>query len=276
MSVARPPAGARSAARQGEGTPGRRYGRFLLALLLAPTLYAQIPEAQRRSDFEFMGADVQAMQRDDTRNPAMLWVQQGAALWQQAAGPGNKSCASCHGSVTSLRGVAARYPAFDTQTQGPINLAQRLNRCRQSQQLATPWELESEELLALESLVALQSRGLPVAVPDDARLQPALERGRQLYTQRLGQLDLSCALCHDQRWGQRLGGTTIPQGHPTSYPQYRLEWQGLGSLQRRLRNCLSGVRAQAWPLGATELVELELFLGIRARGLPLEAPGVRP
>ncbi|MDE2617795.1 MAG: sulfur oxidation c-type cytochrome SoxA [Burkholderiales bacterium] len=276
MSVARPPAGARSAARQGEGAPGRRYGRFLLALLLAPTLYAQIPEAQRRSDFEFMGADVQAMQRDDTRNPAMLWVQQGAALWQQAAGPGNKSCASCHGSVTSLRGVAARYPAFDTQTQGPINLAQRLNRCRQSQQLATPWELESEELLALESLVALQSRGLPVAVPDDARLQPALERGRQLYTQRLGQLDLSCALCHDQRWGQRLGGTTIPQGHPTSYPQYRLEWQGLGSLQRRLRNCLSGVRAQAWPLGATELVELELFLGVRARGLPLEAPGVRP
>lgn len=276
MSVARPPAGARSAARQGEGAPGRRYGRFLLALLLAPTLYAQIPEAQRRSDFEFMGTDVQAMQRDDTRNPAMLWVQQGAALWQQAAGPGNKSCASCHGSVTSLRGVAARYPAFDTQTQGPINLAQRLNRCRQSQQLATPWELESEELLALESLVALQSRGLPVAVPDDARLQPALERGRQLYTQRLGQLDLSCALCHDQRWGQRLGGTTIPQGHPTSYPQYRLEWQGLGSLQRRLRNCLSGVRAQAWPLGATELVELELFLGIRARGLPLEAPGVRP
>ena len=276
MSVARPPAGARTAARQGEGAPGRRYGRFLLALLLAPTLHAQIPEAQRRSDFEFMGADVQAMQRDDTRNPAMLWVQQGAALWQQAAGPGNKSCASCHGSVTSLRGVAARYPAFDTQTQGPINLAQRLNRCRQSQQLATPWKLESEELLALESLVALQSRGLPITPPSDPRLQAHLERGRQLYAQRMGQLDLSCAQCHDQRWGQRLGGSTIPQGQATSYPQYRLEWQGVGSLQRRLRSCLAGVRAQPWPLGAVELVELELFLSARARGLPLEAPGVRP
>jgi len=249
---------------------------LLLTLLLAPALHAQIHEAQRRSDFEFMGPDVQAMQRDDARNPAMLWVQQGALLWQQKAGAGARSCASCHGDVSSLRGVATRYPAFDTQAQGPINLAQRINRCRQSQQQATPWKLESEELLALESLVALQSRGQPMTPPADVRLQPHLERGRQLYAQRLGQLDLACAQCHEQRWGQRLGGTTIPQGHPTSYPQYRLEWQGLGSLQRRLRNCLSGVRAQPWPLGAQELVELELFLGYRARGLRLEAPGVRP
>lgn len=253
-----------------------RGGLPLLALLLAPALHAQIPEAQRRSGFDVMSPAVQAMQRDDTRNPAMLWVKQGEQLWGQAAGAGTTSCAGCHGDIANLRGVATRYPAFDTQTQGPINLAQRINRCRQSQQQAVPWKLESEELLALESLVALQSRGLPIAVPDDTRLQPALERGRQRYQQRLGQLDLSCAHCHDQRWGRRLGGTTIPQGHPDSYPQYRLEWQGLGSLQRRLRNCLSGVRAQAWPLGASELVELELFLGYRARGMRLQAPGVRP
>ncbi len=252
----------------------RRCG-WLLALLTT-VAQAQISDTQRRSDFEFMGPAVQAMQRDDTRNPAMLWVQQGEQLWQQKAGAADRSCASCHGEVSRLRGVAARYPAFDTHTRGPINLAQRINRCRQTQQRAEPWKLESEELLALESLVALQSRGLPIAPPDDPRLQPHLERGRQLYAQRLGQLDLSCAQCHDQRWGQRLGGTTIPQGHPTSYPQYRLEWQGLGSLQRRLRNCLSGVRAQPWPLGATELVELELYLGQRARGMRIETPGVRP
>lgn len=276
MSVARPPADSRRAARQGEGTPIGWRGVLLLALWLPALLHAQIPEAQRRSDFEFMGPDVQAMQRDDARNPAMLWVQQGAQLWRQAAGASGKACASCHGEVASLRGVAARYPAFDTQTQGPINLAQRIQHCRQSQQQAAPWKPESEELLALESLVALQSRGLPLAPPADPRLQPHVERGRQLYALRLGQLDLSCAQCHEQRWGQRLGGTTIPQGHPTSYPQYRLEWQGMGSLQRRLRNCLSGVRAQPWPLGATELVELELFLKKRASGLLLEAPGVRP
>jgi sulfur-oxidizing protein SoxA len=175
-----------------------------------------------------------------------------------------------------VRGVAARYPAFDTATQGPLNLAQRINRCRVEHQRAAPWAAEDDELLGLESHVALQSRGQPIAVGWDARLQPALERGRARYQQRLGQLDLSCAHCHDQRWGRRLGGSTIPQGHPTSYPQYRLEWQGLGSLQRRLRNCLAGVRAQPWPAGAAELVELELFLAHRARGMVLESPGVRP
>ncbi len=254
----------------------RRLAVLVVTLGLTTALQAQIPEASRRSGFDFMGADVQAMQRDDSRNPAMLWVQQGAQLWQQAAGAAGASCASCHGDVSRLRGVAVRYPAFDTRTGGAINLAQRINRCRQERQQATPWRLESEELLALESLVALQSRGLAMAPPDDARLQAVLERGRQRFVQRLGQLDLSCAQCHDQRWGQSLGGTLIPQGHPDSYPQYRLEWQGLGSLQRRLRNCLAGVRAQPWPLGAQELVELELFLAARARGMPLESPGVRP
>lgn len=251
----------------------------LLALLpVAPPIAAAPPAGDaRRSDFDFMGPDVQAMQRDDALNPAMLWVQQGAQLWQQAGDGGHPSCAGCHGEVRqSMRGVATRYPAFDPGSGQAINLAQRINRCRQTRQQAAPWPLESAELLSLESLVALQSRGLPLQAVDDERLQAALARGRARYGQRLGQLDLACAHCHDQRWGLRLGGTLIPQAHPTSYPQYRLEWQGLGSLQRRLRNCLAGVRAQPWPLGASELVELELFLRNRARGMPLESPGVRP
>lgn len=247
-----------------------------LALLLAGTLRAQLAPEQRRSDVETLGPDLQAMQRDDARNPAMLWVRQGAQLWQQPDGAQQRACASCHGEVQRLRGAAARYPAFDVASGAAINLQQRIQRCRTQYQQAAPWPLESEELLALEALVALQSRGLPLSPPDDARLQPVREQGRALYVQRMGQLNLSCAQCHDQRWGQRLGGTLIPQAHPNSYPQYRLEWQGLGSLQRRLRSCLTGVRAQPWPLGASELVALELYLAERARGLVVESPGVRP
>ena len=92
----------------------------------------------------------------------------------------------------------------------------------------------------------------------------------------MGQLDLSCAECHDARWGGRLGGSTIPQGHPNGYPLYRLEWQGLGSLQRRLKGCLTGVRAEPWPADAPEWVELELHLQRRGAGLPMETPAVRP
>ena len=110
----------------------------------------------------------------------------------------------------------------------------------------------------------------------DARLAPHRARGQALYERRHGQLQLSCAICHDQNAGGRLGGTTIPQAHPTGYPLYRLEWQGLGSLQRRLRNCMTGVRAEPYAYGSPEWVELELFLMSRASGMTVDAPAVRP
>lgn len=228
---------------------------------------------QRKSGAEYMSESTRAMQRDDTQNPAMLWVGDGEAAWAA----GSKSCTSCHGDAKkSMRGVAARYPAFDTHSKLPINLAQRINQCRSTKQGLTPWRLESKELLAMESYVALQSRGMPVAPPGDARLKPATERGKQMFYQRLGQLNLSCAQCHDDHAGKRLAGSTIPQGHASAYPIYRLEWQDMGSLQRRLRNCMSGVRAEVPAYGAQELVELELYLAARARGMAMESPGVRP
>lgn len=244
-------------------------------MALASSAFAQADA--RRSGYQFMSPATQAMQDDDTLNPGLLWVQQGRALWQRPEGPSARACASCHGDAArSMRGVAARYPAFDAALQRPLNLAQRINRCRQQRQQTEPWRPESQDLLSLESFLAHQSRGLPMAPPPDARLAPHVERGRQLYQQRLGQLNLSCAQCHDQRWGRRLGGSLIPQAHPTGYPIYRLEWQTVGSLQRRLRNCMNGVRAEPYPFDAIELVELELFLAERARNMLLEAPGVRP
>lgn len=232
--------------------------------------------AQRLSGTAFMGPSTQAMQRDDSQNPAMLWVKEGEVAWRRSDEGNGKSCASCHGDAESaMRGMAARYPAFDAHAGRPINLGQRINQCRARQQLA-PLAADSDALLGLESYVALQSRGMPAAPPDDARLQPFLERGQARWQQRMGQLNLSCAQCHDQRWGQRLGSSVIPQAHATGYPIYRLEWQAMGSLQRRLRNCLSGVRAALYPAGSLELVELELYLAQRARGMEMEAPAVRP
>src|SRR5262249_49376176 len=118
--------------------------------------------------------------------------------------------------------------------------------------------------------------GMPITPPDDARLQPFLAAGRDAFNLCQGQLNLSCAQCHDDNWGQKLAGAPIPQGHANGYPLYRLEWQGLGSLQRRLRNCLIGMRAAPYAYGAPESVDLELFLAWRARGLPVETPAVRP
>ena len=261
----------------------------------APTTATATPQSSpaadpRRSGFDFMTPALQSMQRDDALNPALLWVEDGAALWSAPGGPagtgtgtstspGNApACVACHGAAAvSMRGVAARYPAFDRHTKRPIDLRQRINQCRVERQHLPALAYESQPLLSLESYVAFQSRGLPVVDPTtDPRLGPAIARGAALYSRPLGQLAFSCAQCHDANAGKRLGGSVIPQAHPNGYPIYRLEWQGLGSLQRRLRNCMTGVRAEPFAYGAAELVEIELYLMQRAAGMLLEAPAVRP
>jgi len=175
-----------------------------------------------------------------------------------------------------MKGVAARYPAFDAGKGRPVDLEQRINLCRTDRQQAPPLAWESRELLALTAYVARQSRGLPIEIAIDPRAQPFLDAGRATWDRRQGQLNLACSQCHDANWGRQLAGNVIPQAHPTGYPLYRLEWQGLGSLQRRLRNCLVGMRAEPYAYGAPEFVDLELFLTGRARGMLFEAPAVRP
>jgi len=252
-------------------------GAFLLLLVVGAAARAEIPLDQRRSGYEFMGRATQAMQDDEATGPAVFALMEGEALWRRKAGPEARACADCHGRAEgSMKGVAARHPAWDARRARPVTLEGRINTCRVERQQAAPFAWESRELLALAAYVGRQSRGLPIAVATDEKTRPFLEAGRALYFRRQGQLNLACHQCHDDRWDRRLGGTPIGQAHPTGYPIYRLEWQGLGSLARRLRNCMTGVRAEPYAFGAPELVELELYLMWRARGMTLETPAVRP
>ena len=255
----------------------KRLRSVALALIAVFITAAELQPEARRSGYDFASPETRAMQDDDTANPGMLWVGQGETLWAKKAGAADKACADCHGDAqTSMKGVAARYPAFDAALRRPIDLEQRINRCRAERQKAEPLAWESAELLALTAFVAYQSRGMPIAVEDKPELRGARDLGAELFHRREGQLNLSCSQCHNENWGKRLAGNVIPQAHPTGYPLYRLEWQSLGSLQRRLRNCMTGVRAEPYEYGAPETVALELYLMKRARGMPIETPAVRP
>jgi sulfur-oxidizing protein SoxA len=247
MPAAGPQAAAAAPARPSEAAPAR------------PAL---------RSGFEDMSPAVQALQRDDAANPALLWLRLGQERFAT-------QCARCH-DAGAMRGVAARYPALDAANGRVLTLSARVQQCRERHAGAPPQPPEHEERLALEMAVAHASRGLPIAPPAGTAMDAVREQGRQLFVQRLGQLELSCAQCHDAHAGARLAGSTIPQGHPGGYPAYRLEWQGIGSLQRRLRGCLTGVRAEPFAFDGAELTALEAYLMQRAAGLRIETPAVRP
>lgn len=263
---------------------------LLLSLLFLLT-QADVAHAQdlRRAGSSYMSPPLQTLQRDLTQHPGQLAVAEGEALWNRPAANGRR-CADCHAAVPA---VAANYPLASTSAAPgpapqdtargsvtgaaavrPLTLAARIDACRQ-QHLQQPAEgTDGPAVLALQALVAQRSQGLPVRF--DAALDGWAARGQSLWQQRFGQLNLSCAQCHDERAGQRLGGAAIPQAHPTGYPIYRLEWQGMGSLQRRLRGCLTGVRAEAFAPGADEWLALEAWLMKRAAGMAWEGVALRP
>jgi len=238
------------------------------AWLLAAVAALAHAEDTRRSGLEYMSAATQALQRDDLQNPALLWLKDGEQRYAD-------DCARCHDG-TSMRGVATHYPAFDAALSRPVTLAERINLCRTRHVKAAAWPAESQPLLALETFVANASRGLPIAPPDDPKLAPFRAEGEAMFKRREGQLNLSCANCHDDNAGRKLAGATIPEAHPTAYPVYRSEWQTVGSLQRRLRNCLIGMRTDPYAYDSRQYLALEVYLMERARGLKIEAPGIRP
>ena len=239
----------------------------LAGLLVALALAAHADD--RRSGRDTMSPALRTLQADDGQHPAQLALALGRELWGQGA----RACAGCHGEPEQLRGAATRYPAFDD---GLLDLPGRIQRCRVRHQQQSAWAPEAEPLLALTALVAQQSRGLPLQPPRGPELDRAAAQGQRLYSTRLGALNLSCAQCHDERAGLRLGGSLIPQGHVDDYPVYRLEWQSLGSLQRRLRGCFAGVRAQVPDWDGDALMALQVYLSRRSAGLVMQPPGVRP
>ena len=250
---------------------------FILFALLSVMgkSFADPAGSDRQSSYDLMSPQTQAMQNDPVQNPATFWVLDGQAIWQTPAGKSNQSCMQCHGDAEkSMKGVAASYPRLVSGKL--LNLEAQINQCRTDRQQAPPFKHESKESLSIATYVASQSKGMPITIVQSPALDTHLQAGRALFEKRMGQLNLSCAQCHAERSGLKLAGNVIPQAHPTGYPIYRLEWQTVGSLERRLRNCMSGVRAEPFAFDSKEIVDLELYLMWRARGMALETPAVRP
>lgn len=215
---------------------------------------------------------IRDMQQDEFANPALFWLERGQQLFVEKAGTAGKSCADCH-SDGDLDGKAAGFPKV--RDDRIINLEAQTNHCRLERMGVAAWPLESEELLSMTLYLRSLSAGEPVDVAVDGQAAPHFERGRALYNQRRGQMNLACTQCHDDRAGLWVRGEQLSQGQTNNFPAYLLRWAGVGSTHRRFQFCDDQRVAEPLPLGSDDYLALELYTAWRGNGLPVEAPAVR-
>jgi sulfur-oxidizing protein SoxA len=229
----------------------------------------------KKSGYLFANRETQAMESDDGENPAMLWVEQGEALYLKKDGEAGKSCASCHAAAANLRGVGNTYPKVSKDTGKLFTIEDQINYCRTERMKAQPLKMETPDMLALSTLVMYQSRGLPMSVATDGPARTYFEEGDRLYHTRRGQLNVACTQCHDQNAGNMLRADLLSEGRSNGFPLYRLKNQRVGSFDARMEECYGQVRAQPEPYGSDELKKLQLYVAWRSNGLPVETPAVR-
>ncbi|WP_323776001.1 sulfur oxidation c-type cytochrome SoxA [Leisingera sp.] len=228
------------------------------------------------SGWHFRKDETQALQMDDFENPAMIFVDQAIDTWNTAEGSEGKSCASCHDDVeASMAGVRAVYPKWN-ETAGEVRtLNMQINDCRENQMGAEKWKYSGGKMAAMEALISVQSRGMPVNVAIDGPAQPAWEQGKEMYYTRTGQLELSCANCHEDNYGNMIRADHLSQGHINGFPVYRLKNTKLNTAHARFKGCIRDTRAETYKPGSAEFVALELYVASRGNGLSVEAPSVR-
>ncbi|MCD9147531.1 sulfur oxidation c-type cytochrome SoxA [Pseudophaeobacter flagellatus] len=228
------------------------------------------------SGWHFRSDETQALQMDDFENPAMVFVDKAYDAWNTAEGSEGKSCASCHDDVEeSMAGVRAVYPKWNEAAGEVRTLAMQVNDCRENQMGAKAWKYTGGDMTAMEALISVQSRGMPVNVAIDGPAQSAWEQGKELYYTRTGQLELSCANCHEDSYGKMIRADHLSQGHINGFPTYRLKNAKLNNVQARFKGCVRDTRAETYKPGSSEFVALELYVASRGNGLSVEGPSVR-
>jgi sulfur-oxidizing protein SoxA len=255
------------------------------------TTFTQVPVATKDNSTTqaLTASGLAQLQSASAMNPIGLWIDEGKRKWE-------KDCNSCHALEKVVKAVP-NFPKLDA-SQKLVNLEDQISICRQRVEATTNANANANSIatttastqsftnddnptLELSTFLNDAARQLainiaPPANPSHASMwQQNLAEGEKLFKTRLGHMNLSCQQCHDGKVGASMRAQKITAGHPTGFPAYRISWQGLGSIERRIRACYSGVQAQVPAQQDIRLRQLELYLKTRAQGMPLEGPSTR-
>lgn len=227
------------------------------------------------SGWHFRSDETRDMERDDFDNPAMTFVEQAIEDWNTVVGSEGKSCASCHGEPESMKGVRPVYPKWNEAAGELRSLEMQINDCRTTRMGAEPLKVAKPEIDRMVALISSVSRGMPVNVAIDGPVAEMWEKGKEMYYTRTGQLELSCASCHEQSYGMMIRADHLSQGQINGFPVYRLKNAKLTGSHGRFKGCVRDTRAETYKPGSQDFLALELYVASRGNGLSVEAPSVR-
>ncbi|MEN8833135.1 MAG: sulfur oxidation c-type cytochrome SoxA [Pacificibacter sp.] len=227
------------------------------------------------SGWRFRSDETQAMQLDDFDNPGMLGAEEGLAQFETVMGTQEKSCADCHDGPESLSTVRATYPKWNEGAGEVRTMQMQINDCLTNQMGAEAEKYDSTKMINFEAMLAMVARGTPVNVAIDGPAQSTWEQGKEMYYARTGQLELSCANCHEDNYGNMIRADHLSQGQINGFPTYRLKNAKLNGTHSRFKGCVRDTRAETYSPGSPEFVALELYVASRGNGLSVEGPSVR-
>lgn len=227
------------------------------------------------SGWHFRDDTTRALQKDDFDNPGMVFVDRGMDSWNAAQGKGGESCAGCHQGPESMAGLRATTPRVDAKTGKLMLIEDYVNGCVTERMGLEAWGMTGNKMKDMLALISMQSRGQTVNVAIDGAAAPFWEKGKDIYYTRYGQLEMSCANCHEDNYGKFIRSDHLSQGQVNGFPVYRLKDAGILSAQQRFVGCVRDTRAETFKAGSDEFKALELYVASRGNGLMVEGVSVR-
>lgn len=225
------------------------------------------------SGWVFRTDETQALQLDDFDNPAFVFVDQALDQWETADGSEGKACSDCHADVADFAGLKATLPRVENGEL--VTLTNLVNECRTDRMGADAWKYSGAKMSGMTALIAHQSRGMPMNVAIDGDASSFYELGKEIYYTRVGQLQMACANCHEDNYGNMIRADHLSQGQTNGFPLYRLKNAKINTTHGRFKGCMKNIRATPYKEGSPEFKALELYVASRGNGLSVETPAVR-
>jgi sulfur-oxidizing protein SoxA len=201
-------------------------------------------------------------------------VDSGKELYENTKFKNGKSFKDCFPDPA----IAGDYPKF-IKDKGVVTLTSAINNCLVDNG-EKAWNMNKGKMADLEAYFAYSSREKDKKINiviDSKEAAEAYARGKKEYYSQRGYLKLSCATCHVQGAGQRVRNEYMSPvvGQVTHFPVYRLKWEGLGTLERRLVGCNKDQGEAPHKADSKWMKELIFFMAYMSNGLPVDGPDIR-